>query len=199
MRPALLVLCALLLSPIAASAASNANIGAVTCTGSQSTSLADVASFFCSGDYALLDGNISSDSKITITADGSLLINNLSISAPAVELTAANGTLTIGDGVSINTNSFLVQASDNTTQPVTTGAGAVITVGTGDNAHTVSPEELSASVNQPIIATSNGDTGGTIVLVPSVPEPSNLFLMSFGILALFALLGSKRAGKICSG
>lgn len=184
MRRVLFLLSALLLSPVVANAASTASIDTVTCSGGLSSSLMEVASFLCSGDFSLLGGNITSDSKVAVTADGSLFLDNLSITAPAVELTTLNGVLSMGNGVSINTDSFLAGAGGNNSPTVSVSPRATLTIGSGDTARILNGGDISLSIGQGAITPL---AGGTITLIPSVPEPSTYLLMLFGILALIGL------------
>ena len=188
MRHISFFLCALILFPASVNAASTASLGTVECTGNQTSALTDTAIFQCTGDFSFFDGYITSDSKIVISADGSLYFENLLINAPAVELTTLSGTLSIGSGVIINTNYLLVGVGDNVSPDVNVASGAMITVGSGDAARMIGVDEISLSiggggsihlVSEPITELN------TIITV--VPLPGALGLVLSGFVVLFGL------------
>jgi hypothetical protein len=185
-------LCALTLLPAIVNAASTANLGTVECTGSQTSNLTDAATFQCAGDFALLNGNIFSDSKIVISADGALYFENLLINAPAVEFTTLSGVLSLGSGVIINTNYFTVGIGDNVSPDVNVVSGAMITVGSGDAARLISADEISLSMvgggSIPLVV------GEPITIITAVPLPGAFGLMLSGFVALFGM--SRRCASI---
>jgi len=177
----------LLLSPMVANAASIANIGSVLCSGSLSSSMTEIASFLCSGDFALFDGSISSGSKVVITADGSLFLDNLSITAPVIELTALNGGIYAWDAPR-NGNSVLVSGGNNP-------PGAML-LASGRADHILNISLPIGPGDIPLLI------GGPITTTP-VPEPSTCLLMLFGILGLVGVRldqssdGRKRGQACC--
>lgn len=151
------LVCALLFSTLA-NASTNANIGTITCSGDQSFSATDTVAISCSGDLSLLGGSISADNTISIIAYGSLFLNDLTLIAPIVELSAF-GSLSIGDGVSINTEAL--NADVGAARP-----GGI----------TLSPGGQIALIDR-----------GDATLTPAVPEPGNALMMFAGILLLVVI------------
>lgn len=98
-------MCLLALFPIAASATSISSSSIVNsnCSGILTSSLLDGASFACAGNFTLDGGSITSDSVINILADGDLFLDNLTLTAPNVNLSNLTGMLKIGNSVVINT------------------------------------------------------------------------------------------------
>ena len=102
------LLCALYflaLFPFAANATSISSSSIVNsnCSGTLTSSLLDGASFACAGNFKLDGGSITSDSVINISADGDLFLDNLTLTAPNVNLSNLTGMLNIGNSVVINT------------------------------------------------------------------------------------------------
>jgi PEP-CTERM motif len=191
----LVLLVAFLLSPIAASAVSLSSVGSVDCADSVRVSFSDTASSFnCSGNFLLSGGSIFSDFGIVITSSGSLSLDNLSITAPFVELSAGNGVLSIGNGVSINTNSFLSSLGYGAITGLTLSPSASITVGAGDAVRVLSYADLVQSIN-PGPGAITSLVGGEIVLISAVPEPSTYILMLLGLLAVFGMAKNGKVGR----
>jgi hypothetical protein len=174
-----LLLFALLLSAFA-HATSTANIGTISCSSSQSFDLTNGATLSCDGDFSLIGGSIDSDTGITISALGSLFLDNLTISAPFVLLNVLSGELTIANGVSITSAGSININTGNTTSPrITLAPGATLSYpgGTGRTAGTGGNITLSAGGNIDL------NNGSTLTLVSSVPEPSMFWsLLSGGLL-----------------
>lgn len=162
------------------------NIDRMECSGTQTSSLSDVLSLSCSGDFSLIGGNIIADSKILISSIGALTLENLSITAPEVELIAGSF-LSLGSSVSITTNSIY--------------AG----IGNGSILHYVSPSatiSIGGEMNRPLdsgyilLPNSNNSVtfsgGGLITILPSVPEPDTYATMLAGLLILVCAVRLKK-------
>ena len=172
MRHLSLLLSALVFS-VFAQAASNANIAIISCSGSSSFDLTSGALLSCDGDFSLIGGSIDSDSGITISAVGSLFLDDLSLSAPFVQLTTLTGTLTLAEGVSINGfNWNNVDIGNNRSPRITLRQGGSITLpARGD---------IDLSTGGQVVL--NG--GGDLTLVSSVPEPGMVWSLLCGGLLL---------------
>lgn len=175
MRHLSLLLSALLFSAFV-QASSNANITTVSCSGSQSFDLTNGAMLSCDGDFSLIGGSIDSDLGITISAFGSLFIDNLILSAPLIQLKALSGVLTLGDGVSMTADSINVDVGNTTSPRITLVPGA----------------RLNLPGRESGIPTGSGgeivlENGGSLSLVSSVPEPDSFWAMLSGGLLLLAI------------
>lgn len=95
------LLAALLGFPLSAFALASSSVDTMECSGEPSTSLTDTAAFFCAGDFQLSGGSIVSDFKISIFADRLLSLYNISLRAPAIEL--SGGQFVIGEGTILST------------------------------------------------------------------------------------------------
>lgn len=180
------LLAAILLLPLSAAAASGSTIGSLSCSGSPAISLLDAASFACTGDLVLSGGTITSDLAVIIAADGSLSLDNISISAPSVQFTAWGGQLSIGDGVSISSDSFLGGVGPGVTPIVTVSPGATITVGRGAGELVIGSGDILRSINAPIVG------GGDVTLAPPIPEPEFYGSMALGLLLVLRAVERRR-------
>ncbi len=173
-----------LLLPLSAAAASYSTVGSMGCTGTTNVALLDTASFSCSGNFFLSGGSISSQSKIVIAADGSLSLDRLSLTAPFVELSSLNGQVSIGNGVLINTSSFLAAVGNVVTPTSINSPGASISVGSGETGRIIGPVEVLQAITHGAITPL---VGGDISIASSVPEPSTYVSMLLGLLVVFGL------------
>ncbi len=178
----LTLLSALSFFSLNAGAVSSSTVGSFECSDSLSISLLDTASFSCIGNFSLYGGGITSDSKIVVTSGGALVLDNLSITAPFVELSSLNGQVSIGSGVLITTSSFLATVGGE----FTVSSGASILVGGGEMARDIGSLEIlqSKSINKLAITPL---VGGNISIISSVPEPSTYILLVLGLLVVFGL------------
>ncbi|MGB4064814.1 MAG: PEP-CTERM sorting domain-containing protein [Azonexus sp.] len=210
MRHLSLLLSALLFSAFA-QAASNANIATISCSGSSSFDLSNGALLSCDGDFSLIGGSIDSDTGITISAVGSLFLDDLRISAPVVELKTLSGTISVAKGASINGfnwNNFDIGTAPRLTfeQPgdltllerragiVSTGGDislvqpGQITLRDGGGIVVRQPGDIDLSVGGQIVLNGGGQIvlngGGDLTLVSSVPEPATVWSLLCGGLLL---------------
>jgi hypothetical protein len=184
MRRLSLLISALLFSAFA-HATSTANIGSISCSGSQSfVDLATSATLSCNGDFSLIGGSIDSDTEISISAVGSLFLDNLTISAPLVQLKTFSGVLTFANGVSIiSAGSINIDIGNATSPRITLAPGATLsfpgrggtTIGTGGDI------TLSAGGN------INLSDGSNLTRVSTVPEPDSFWSMLSGCLILLVI------------
>jgi hypothetical protein len=203
MRHLSLLLSALLFSAFV-QASSHANITTVSCSGSQSFDLTNGAMLSCDGDFSLIGGSIDSDLGITISAFGSLFIDNLTLSAPIVQLKAL--TITVAEGASIdvsNWTNFNIGTSPALTleQPgnLTLLERRTATVSTGGQISLSQPGQITLNQGGSIVVRQRGESslsaggqivlngGGSLTLVSSVPEPGRLWSMLSGGLLLLAI------------
>ena len=183
----LTLLSALSIFSLNAEAVSSSTVGSLECSDSLSISLLETASFSCIGNFSLFGGGITSDSKIVITSGGALVLDNLSITAPFVELSSLNGLVSIGSGVLMNSSSFFATVGGETPgASILVGSGemapgASILVGGGEMARIIgSSEILQSKAITPLV-------GGNISLISSIPEPSTYILLVLGLLVVFGL------------
>lgn len=179
---------AALLAPLAAHAASSADLSGLACSGQASFSVAETASLVCAGDFSVLSGRITSDVRVTLEAAGSLTLDNLSIRAPVIELRAAGGALSIGSGVTLDTRSFSAGQAELNAEPIDrsvpraefstsgTGAGFVVlaAVGSMDAGFVAGPQRVPAdrpagsiSLNNPAGVLVSGSRGGAFSVASS--------------------------------
>lgn len=210
MRHLSLLVSALLFSAFA-QAASNANITTISCSGSRSFDLTNGALLSCDGDFSLIGGSIDSDTGITISAGGSLFLDDLRLSAPSVGLKTLSGAITIASGTSIDARdwaNFDISASPRLTfaQPglarlergeVTINAGGDISLGQPGRITLSQGNGLIAQRGDIDLIVANGggqivvSGGGNLTLVSSVPEPS----MAWSLFAGGLLLALRRTGR----
>lgn len=206
MRHLSLLLSALLFSAFA-QAASNANIATISCSGNSSFDLANAATLSCDGDFSLIGGSIDSDIGITISAVGSLFLDDLRLRAPVVELKTLTGAISVAEGASIDVSNwtrFDVGASSGLTvaqpgNPRLLERGTV-TVSTGGDISPGQLGQITLSNGAGIIVRQGGNIAipvastpsvqnldsyrGTLTLVSSVPEPGMVWSLLCGGLLL---------------
>lgn len=215
MRHLSLFLSALLFS-VFAQAASNANIATIGCSGNSSFDLSNGAMLSCDGDFSLIGGSIDSDIGITISAVGSLFLDDLRLRAPVVELKTLTGILSVAEGVSINVinwTTFDIGTAPRVTfeQPgdlrlLERGTGT-LTVSTGGDIAQGQAHLITLRSGEGIFVRQGGDidlrTGGQIVLngggglalVSSVPEPAMVWSLLGGGL-LLAIRRNRRKAQL---
>lgn len=98
----------LALLPISASAVSTSSIENSSCSGDLTSSLLDGATFLCSGNFTMSGGFITSDSLINISANGDLLLDNLTITAPSISFSVLTGMLRMGSNVILSASSVVL-------------------------------------------------------------------------------------------
>lgn len=174
-----LLLSALLFSAFA-QAASTANIITASCSGSQSFDLTNEAFLSCDGDFSLIGGRIDSDTGITISAVGSLFLDDLNLSAPIVQLKTLTGILTLAEGVSINGINW-------TNVDIGNGTSPGVTPSPGGNVVLPPRGGIDLGAGGQIVLNEVGN----LTLVSSVPEPS----MAWSLLAGGLLLAIRRIGR----
>ncbi len=168
-------------------ATTRASIDSIECSGSQTSSFSDALSLTCSGDFSLFGGSISADSKILLSSTGALTLDNLAITAPEVEFIAGSF-LSLGAGVSITTNSVYAGIGNGSIPP-SVSLGATISIG-GEVGRPLDGGDirLLPGGSNPI---TGGGSGGSITIVPSVPEPDTYVFMLAGLLLLVNALRVK--------
>lgn len=211
MRHLSLLLSALLFSAFA-QAASNANIATISCSGNSSFDLANAATLSCDGDFSLIGGSIDSDIGITISAVGSLFLDDLRLRAPVVELKTLTGILSVAEGVSINVinwTTFDVGTAPRVTfeQPgdltLLERRAGTVTVSAGGDISSGQSGQITLRNGGGIIVRQGGEIdlrtsgqivlngGGGLALVSSVPEPAMVWSLLGGGL-LLAIRRSRR-------
>lgn len=206
MRHLSLLLSALLFSAFA-QAASSANVATISCSGNQSFDMANGAMLSCDGDFSLIGGSIDSDTGITISAVGSLFLDDLKLSAPVVQLNTLSGVVSVTEGVKINTTNwtnFEISASARTTfaQPADRPLleARIVTVNAGGDISLGQPGRITLYDGNGIVARAGSIIAapvavatpirvldpyrGTFTLVSSVPEPASVWSLLCGGLLL---------------
>lgn len=147
----------------------------MSCGGVQSTVISETVLLACTGDYALTGGTLSADSKIRLSAGGALTLNELTIAAPEIEITAG-GALIIGNDISIVT-AFLLAA---TSGAIAILPGARLSSDNGNTFWSLDPGTIRLTPGGALLT-----RGGPITLAPSpVPEPGAFAVFMTGLLAL---------------
>lgn len=149
------------------------NVASSSCSGSLVSSTTDGLSFACTGDFALSNAAIFSDTFILLSATGSLQLTDVSLTAQTITLNA-------GNRLAIDATSTL-QTQDAgplvPPGPITLLAGGQI--------------EIRQNPTRDVIEWNGVDirTGGTVHLaypssgpqLANVPEPESLALMLAGL------------------
>lgn len=178
----LLVLLAVLLGfPFSAFALASSNVETLECSGEYTVSLADTATYRCAGDFLLSGGSITSDTRISIFADRLLSLYNISLSAPAIEL--SGGQIMIGEGSTLAAIGGSIAIGTSGSGQVTLGAGSMLIVrGSASGATDGSSGAIRLIAERDISLRD----GRIIAIMPSVPvpEPGTYALMALGLLIL---------------
>jgi hypothetical protein len=196
----------------------------VSFTCSQSLTVND-NSYSCLGDFSVVgteaDALLQSDSLISLSASGDLLLSHLKLAAPEIKLSSSNGQINVAADVVLFSRldapttppAVTLQAGDRTLRPVVgteagaggeliVNAGGTINVGGSGGSIVISEDTPNTPVILPVAGsgTNTYDSGGTVLVfttpeVPAatVPEPGSLALSAVGLGALVALLRRRRA------
>ncbi|PPD20095.1 MAG: hypothetical protein CTY18_03695 [Methylomonas sp.] len=171
-------------------ASSTSNLGSIVCSGNQTLSFGDIASLTCSGDFSLYDGDIFSDSRISISAEGSLNLNNVSLTAPNIDLTSnsinldVNSIINSTESLSINNNPGI-----STETVVYTGQ---ITIGSVARQSDFTIETFPIFViDEPLVEFIQIDGIEDPLVVQAVPLPASFWLMISGLMFLRKKLSEK--------
>ncbi|MBY0578313.1 MAG: hypothetical protein K2P57_04615 [Burkholderiales bacterium] len=194
MRATAILAGVLFLLPPVADAASTISVANMSCSGAQTSSLVNFLSLNCTGDLSLIGGTLASDSKIVLTASGSLTLDNLLVSAPQIDLTA--NTMTLGSGASFNAgNSMNIYAPGNSSTPaITSAAGGSISIG-GVTYPIVAGSGSVLQINNSgrLVGNSQNVFMVNTVAVMPVAEPNIGNLMPLGFTVIAMLTRKRRA------
>lgn len=188
MRRLVIALIAYVLSPSFSHAIPNLSVDSISCYGTQTTAISDGLSISCTGDLSLLGGSITADTQILLSSGGALTLDNLAVTAPHIQLFGS--TVSIGAGVVITINSLTVTAGIGGGSNVPSiSAGSTISIGGQEPRQIVIGDVLlPPGGREPIIG---GGPGGSITIMPSVPEPSIYASMLIGLLVLAGIFRNK--------
>lgn len=189
MRVANIALVLLALAPSISHAIPVFDIENVTCSGSLTSDIADVITMNCTGDFSLVGGTVSADSKVLFSSFGAFTLDNLSITAPEIAL-VADSLLSLGPGVTLDApgGSITLEAS-----PLNIDEGADITasatISTGDGSIT--------NMRDPGGVLTVGDATSSVIGDPAiitlaVPEANTLALMLAGLIAFGGIFRARR-------
>lgn len=143
------------------------------CAAAPSIHLSDVVSLDCAGDFVLSDGSVVAESQITIRSSGSLTLENLTLSAPTVELRAGTS-LYLGSAVAFYAS-----------------LGLTLTGGSGPGLSTV-PAQTTPPSDIHIGAGGSHSQPGVIGLMSMAPEPHSYLSMLVGLLVAFIAMTVRR-------
>ena len=184
MRYLMILLVAYALSPALANASPGLSVENLVCQGTETTDISDVLSIDCSGDLALLGGSITADSKILITAIGTLTLDDLLLSAPEISLSGSS--IFLEDGASITGNTLFIAVTDDSSGALSVSPGADISTNDGRMIeHIGAGGILPSPDSEPLV------TDGAITIMP-VPEPTAYASLLIGLLVLAASLGAMK-------
>ncbi|MCK9606108.1 MAG: hypothetical protein M0R33_06605 [Methylomonas sp.] len=181
MRFTWFLLCLSGLLPFAAQAAIDA--GNVSCSDSLVVDDAYAINLSCSGDLSFTDGVVSSDIGITLRATGTLLLGNLSLYAPVIELSGYSISL-ISDVTMTGTSIDIVSSNgidiNGKSMPIEDSGSMLVVAGYGldrlDNNNLI--------LNSVDPGTLQVRPGGNISLVARLPLPGSVFQLSLGLFTL---------------
>ncbi len=182
-----LLIGAMLLFPFSAHAISDIDVPIMSCSGAETSNLTSFLSLSCAGNLSLSGGSLFSDSKIVLTATGSMTLDNLNMTAPNIDL--SGNSLVFGSGVSIDaSNSMTINAGGNGAFPwITTPPWGNISIGSGNS-------QFNAGAG--FSAYSFPITSFTIyspnISVGTVPEPDIVSMLPVGIITLTFLTRTRR-------
>ncbi len=189
-----------LAAPLWAQASYSISNSAFTCSSALSFASGSGLDAHCTGNFSITGGIWTSDTKIALSADGSLTLDGVSMMAPWVDLTSltavnvlglfsSNGSVNIvAPAVTIGLNGS-EQGRDRLAIGGTlalSNAAATITASSGTLAlsgGSISVSDLSAPTPTPMLTLSAG--------VAQVPEPSSAALLVTGLLAGLVLARRK--------
>ena len=167
-----------LLFPLTASAISSAvvQVGRMDCSGDLSVRTTDSVALGCTGSFSLSGGRIVSDSSIDIFAGNTLTLDKLSIEAPQIRLNSGTILIKAGSEIIINTDDgsriLLSGFSD-----ATLSLSGWNDFRPGDAGGIVHQQE---GVLLPL-------TGGSISVIPAVPEPESAAMLLAGLCLIGAI------------
>ncbi|MFA6178602.1 MAG: PEP-CTERM sorting domain-containing protein [Candidatus Methylopumilus sp.] len=166
------VCCFFLLMSSLAHAESSASLDIFSCTGSLESSLTDGVFYSCSGNMTMSGGSLFSDTKITLESGGLLFLENLSITAPIIQLSSIwpYGAIFIGQGTVIRVPGF---------EDINLPSDGVIKLPDG-----------------PLTGRDLTKDGSTITINPiisSVPEPESYGMLIAGLGVVTLRLQQKRS------
>ena len=150
-------------------------VQSIICSSTQSSSLDGPVTLICSGDFSLNGGVLSDDNSILLSSTGALTLDNLTISAPHINLVAGSS-ISIGSGVSLVTSS-----TPSMVGAVSITVGATISLGTPSDARILTSNDIAISANA---GSLSPDPGDPLSLIP-IPASFTLFLS--GLLGIMGL------------
>jgi len=189
----LCALCLVVLLPAVAKAATTSNIINTDCSGVLTTTFDSGASLACSGNLTLDGGFVTSDSSISIFADGDLSFHNLIFTAPDVSFSTLFGSIKIGNGVVVNYSGVVPKPVFDIPQKARVfilGAGGNISIGkksgVTDQSTTVGGIVLRSDSGSVELVTGSYNPSIAPVLLSAIPEPSTylMLLLGLGLIAI---------------
>jgi MYXO-CTERM domain-containing protein len=160
--------------PALSNAAFNANDVRFDCTEALVINADGQASYTCQGDFSVTgtadDALLQSDTGISLSATGNLVLSHLKLAAPQIKLISAPGTATTPPAVTLQAGELILHPAAGA------GAGGTLIVGgSGD---------ITVAVADPI---------STPPQLTTVPEPGALTLAAAGLVGLLARQRRRRA------
>ncbi|MEE2730562.1 MAG: hypothetical protein VYA55_07040 [Pseudomonadota bacterium] len=180
--PGLLLLLFALL-PLPTLAASDANISGQSCSGDLSVSVMDSITYVCAGNLSLIDGTLTSDQLVSISAEGNILIENLTISAPLITLTSTSGNVSLDAESALFADELTLSTPGGFGSHISVYAGLTLTTHDDIVADTLESLHIYAYQNELM------SSGGQLEVTP-VPVPATALLLLSGLLAL--LFGARK-------
>lgn len=174
-----------------AAAASSSTATRLDCSDGLSVSLADTAMLSCTGSFLLGSGSITSDSTIVIRAGGALVLEDISLTAPVIELFSHSGVLSFGQGVSLRAGALLAGVGPGVSPSVTVSSAGTLSVG-GDGA--VRPVDAAQIVQAIQLGHSTPLPGRSLSPVTPVPEPAAFLTLLAGLWVLSGFTRQRRHG-----
>ncbi len=172
--------------PLPASASSSSTVSRLDCSEHLAVSFLEAASFSCSGTLSLSGGVISSDSRVEITAHGSLSLDNLSISAPVVQLTSLSGEIAIFEGATISSGTFIAATSNGEWDITRFAAVSGGSIAIRDGAAAIDSPRGAITILQ----------GGDVSVISAVPEPEVYSSMLFGMFVVLTVVRRRKSRSL---
>lgn len=158
------------------------DVSSFDCSGAQTVSGTSSLTIGCSGNLLLGGGSITADGTLTIAAAGDLSLADVTLSAPNIVVQASN--VFIDAGLRLDTDGFrATDPSGGMLSSFVRLPGATISVGGVLVDRPLTPAILVAGLASPSVV-----TGGSITIMPAVPEPGTCALLLAGLGALLAVL-----------
>ncbi|HQT25960.1 MAG TPA: PEP-CTERM sorting domain-containing protein [Burkholderiales bacterium] len=191
----ILLIGALLLTPLSAHAVSDIDVPTMSCSGAETSDLTSFLSLSCAGNLSLAGGSLFSDSKIVLTATGSMTLDNLRMTAPNIDLNG--GSVVLGSGVSFDTgNSPGIGSGLGGTFPfITPPPGSSISIIGNSYPILGSNYPISSGAGFTEYFVSPGTYVITLppgIAVGTVPEPNMISLLPVGVITLAFLTRNRR-------